>query len=210
MYFTDEETIKIVRWLNQKKYHKFKMIDSDGQFPNIYYNGSFNVRLLTLANRVIGMSLDFTSDAPFGRYEPISHFMDFSVELPISSGNVLGEYILYDQSDEAGYIYPDNLEIEVLENGDLTIHNTLDDEDVIIRNCTSGELITLDGKNKIIQSNQPHPTLYNDFNYHFFRIINNYGECDENDTYSQNIYTVSMKCRISFSYSPIAKIGVIP
>lgn len=215
-YFTDTEIIKIMRWLNQKKFHKFKMIYSDGQYHNIYYNGSFNVKLILYSGMVIGMSLDFTSDAPFGYYEPISHYMDFSVEYPQYGeeeteyvDNLLGEYILYDQSDEAGYIYPDEVEIEIIDSGNLVIHNSMDMEDVVINNCVSGEIITLDCKHKLIKSSIEHKNLYNDFNYHFLKIINNYDECDENDSFSKNIYTVSLKCIISFSYSPIAKIGVV-
>lgn len=213
MYFTDDEAIRMVRWLNQKKFHKLRMLDEDGQYPIVYYNGSFNVRPITLSNKTIGMSLDFMSDSPFGYYEPISHSMDFSVVFSSDStlppGSRLGEYILYDHSDEAGYIYPENVEIEILENGNLAIHNSLDDEDVIVNNCVSGEILTLNGKYKILTSNMGHPNLYNDFNYHFLKVINTYDECDENDSYSKNIFTVSLKCRISFSYSPIAKIGVI-
>lgn len=214
-FFTDDEAVKIIRWLNQKKFHKFRMIYEDGQFPNIYYNGSFNVKPIVLSGKIIGMSLDFTSDAPFGYYEPIQHDMDFSEELPSFVNDtdtkcpMTGEYILYDQSDEAGYIYPDCVEIEILEDGNLMIHNSMDDEDVVINNCVSGETITLNCKYRIIKSDSEHPGLYNDFNYHFLRIINNYDESDENDSFSKNIFTVSLKCRISFSYSPIAKIGVI-
>lgn len=215
MYFTDDETIKIIRWLNQKKFHKFRMIYEDGEFANIYYNGSFNVRPIVMSGQITGMSLDFTSDAPFGYYEPIHHTMDFSRELPTSvtdadtKSSIYGEYILYDPSDESGYIYPDCVEIEILEDGCLTIRNSMDDEDVVINNCISGETITLNCKYRMIKSDKEHPGLYNDFNYHFLRVINKYDECDENDAFSNNIFTVSLKCRISFSYSPIAKIGVI-
>lgn len=215
MYFTDDEAIRIIKWLNQKKFHKFRMIYPDGQLHSVYYNGSFNVRPVTLANKIIGMSLDFISDAPFGYYEPVSHYMDFSeafsagaaAKSPASPNP--GAYILYDPSSEAGYIYPDSVRVEILENGNLTIHNSLDDEDTIIKNCILGEIITLDGKCKIIRSDKPHPNLYNDFNYHFLKVINHSDECDENDSFSKNVYTVSIKCRISFSYSPVAKIGVI-
>lgn len=213
-YFSDIETVKIIKWLNQKKFHKFRPIYEDGQYHNVYFNGSFNVKPILFSGNVIGMSLDFTSDAPYGYYDPIEHFMDFSVEYPDifendQNTNLLGEYTLYDQSDESGYIYPDEVEIEIIDSGNLVIHNSMDNEDVVINNCVSGEIVTLDCKHKIIKSSIEHKNLYNDFNYHFLKIINNYDECDENDSFSKNIYTVSLKCRISFSYSPIAKIGVI-
>ena len=63
------------------------------------------------------------------------------------------EYFLYDLSDEVGYIYPSILEIECLADGDLRINNSQEDKVVEIKNCKNGEIITLDGKNKIIQTN---------------------------------------------------------
>ena len=200
-YFTDEDIRKITRWLNQKKFHTFRMIYPDGQFSNIYYNGSFNVQLIVLAERIIGMSLSFESDSPYGRYEPVSYCMDFS--------NIDNEFSIYDDSDESGYIYPKDVKIEILENGNLTINNSLDDDVVSINNCTVGEIITFDIDTKSIFSNKRESTIQNYFNYNFLKIINKNDEFTSEEDYAKNIYTVNLKCIISFSYSPIAKIGVI-
>lgn len=200
-YFTDEDVRRITRWLNQKKFHTFRMIYPDGQFSNIYYNGSFNIQLIVLAERIIGMSLTFESDSPYGYYEPISYCMDFS--------NTSNEFIIYDDSDESGYIYPKDVKIEILEDGNLIINNSLDDDIVSINNCTIGEIITFDIDTKSISSNKRNSTIQNYFNYNFLKVINKNDEFTSEEDYAKNVYTVSLKCIISFSYSPIAKIGVI-
>lgn len=200
-YFSDEETTKIVRWLNQKKFHKFRMIYSDSQYPMVYYNGSFNVELLTLNENVIGMLLNFESDAPFGYYEQTEFHMDFS--------DTDNEFVLYDISDETGYLYPDGLTIRILEDGDLTVCNSLDKYDVVVNSCKSGELITLDGRHKIIHSNMVHENLHNDFNYNFLKVINNSDGNTDEDGGRKNIYKTTLKCKINLSYSPIAKVGVV-
>ena len=200
-YFTDDEVRRIIRWLNQKTFHKFKMIYSDGQYSNIYYNGSFNVQLIVLGEKVIGMSLSFESDSPYGYYEPISYYMDFS--------NTSNEYVVYDSSDESGYIYPKDVKFEILENGNLTVCNSLDDSKVVINNCTTGEVITFNADTKTIYSNKRDSTIQNYFNYNFLKVVNKSDEFNSEEDYAKNVYTANLKCIISFSYSPIAKIGVI-
>ena len=200
-YFTDDEVRKIVRWLNQKRFHKFRMIYPDGQYSNIYYNGSFNVQLIVLGERVIGMSLSFECDSSYGFYEPITYYMDFS--------DTNNEFVVYDQSDEAGHIYPKDVRIEILEDGNLTISNSLDDDKVIINNCINGEIITFNICTKSISSNKRDSTIQNYFNYNFLKVVNKSDEFTSEEDYARNVYSTNLKCIISFSYSPIAKIGVI-
>ena len=200
-YFTDDEVRRIIRWLNQKSFHKFKMIYSDGQYHNIYYNGSFNVQLIVLGERVIGMSLSFESSSPYGFYEPSSYYMDFS--------DTNNKFTIYDQSDEAGYIYPEDVKIEILEDGNLTINNSLDEDKVVINNCIKGEIITFHIPTKSISSNKRDSTIQNYFNYNFLKVVNKSDEFTSEEDYAENVYTTNLKCNISFSYSPVAKIGVI-
>lgn len=200
-YFTDEEVRRIVRWLNQKKFHKFRMIYPDGQYSNIYYNGSFNVELIVLGESVIGMSLSFECDSSYGYYEPTSYYMDFS--------DINNEFVVYDTSDEAGYIYPKDVRIEILEDGNLTINNSLDADKVVINNCIRGEIITFNVDTKSVTSNKRDSTIQNYFNYNFLKVINKSDEFTSEEDYAKNVYTVNLKCIVSFSYSPIAKIGVI-
>ena len=38
-----EKSRDIMRWLNRKSFHKFKLIDYDGEYSGIYFEASFNV-----------------------------------------------------------------------------------------------------------------------------------------------------------------------
>lgn len=103
-----------------------------------------------------------------------------------------------DISHEEGYIYP-RVEITVLEDGDLNIHNAIEDRDTYIANCVAGEVITMDYP--VIQSSISSHDIQNDFNWNFFRIANTY----EN---SRNDLTISIPCSIKVEYSPIVKVGL--
>ena len=103
-----------------------------------------------------------------------------------------------DISHEEGYIYP-YTEIIIAEDGDLNIHNAIEDRDTYIANCVAGEIITMDYP--IIQSSISSHNIQNDFNWNFFRVANTYD-------YSRNDLTTSVPCTIKIKYSPIVKIGL--
>lgn len=198
---TQEEVSGLMRWLNKKKYCKFKMIYENDEFGNIYYMGSFNVQMITYGGDILGLELTLQTNAPFGYYEPIECEMEFI------TGGDNEQVSIFDISDEIGYIYPHNVKIECEGNGDLKIHNSQDGlRSTVINNCVKGEILTLDGENKIITSSKNHERLYNDFNYNFIKISNK-NESTINDI--QNIFTASLPCKISFSYSPICKMGIV-
>ena len=197
--FSPEEISELMRWLNKRNYNKFKMIYKDGECSNIYYMGSFNIQMITFAGNVIGLELTLQTNAPFGYYEPIEYIMEFSTGKE--------EFSMYDMSDEAGYIYPRIVTIECLKKGNLVINNSKDGKrNTVINNCVKGEIITLDGENKIIESSVNHLKLYNDFNYNFIKISN---DDSNNVDRNQNTFTVSLPCNISFTYSPICKMGIV-
>lgn len=194
MYFSEMEVRDIMRWLNRKRFFKFKPIYDDGEYAMIYFNGSFNVQTITYGSNVIGMELTLQTDAPFAHYEPIEY------NITLSSQN--GTFVINDISDEVGYIYPDIVEIQCLSDGKLTVSNSKDSNNVVVNNCVSGEKITLIGESKIIESSVYHQKLFNDFNYNFPKIHNDYND-------GENIFSVSIPCKIHMSYSPICKVGVV-
>ena len=74
---TQEEVSGLMRWLNKKKYCKFKMIYENDEFGNIYYMGSFNIQMITHGGSIIGLELTLQTNAPFGYYEPVDCEMNF-------------------------------------------------------------------------------------------------------------------------------------
>lgn len=205
----EEELIeRLIRWLNKKRYRRFKMLYSDGKYSDVYFKGTFPlIEAITLGEQVVGLELTFQANAPFGYYEPLEFYMEFP--------NTDTEFCIYDTSDEEGFIYPSKIEITVLEDGDLEIHNSQETKYTIIKNCIAGETISFDDVTKNPFSDVAHPRLYNDFNYTFIRIMNKCGECedyyavDNEEDERENIFTVSLPCNIYLKYSPICKMGVI-
>ena len=103
-----------------------------------------------------------------------------------------------DTSYEEGYIYP-HMEIIVNADGDLHIHNAIENRNTIISGCLTDEIITMDYP--VIQSSISSHNIQNDFNWNFFRIANTYDN-------SRNDLTISLPCSIKLTYSPIVKVGL--
>lgn len=181
---------KIMRWLNRPDFHKFKIITPG--YENICYYGSFNIQEVRHLEKVVGFELTFTTNRPFAISEPITKNYTISLE-----NNIIN---IEDVSDEIGHLYPD-MEITCLESGDLNINNNIENRDTYIANCTKGEIIKINGKYKIIESNLDSHLLYNDFNFNFFRLVNTYSN-------RNNKVTVSLPCKIQLRYEPIVKVGI--
>lgn len=103
-----------------------------------------------------------------------------------------------DESYEEGYIYP-YMEIIINKDGDLKIHNSIENRETYIANCKAGEIITMDYP--IIKSSEESHKIQNDFNWNFFRVANTYSK-------SRNDLTVFLPCTIKIKYSPIVKVGL--
>jgi hypothetical protein len=191
---SDTELNGLMRWLNRKKFCKFKPIYNDGSFKDVYFYGTFNVQVVKMGENIVGLNLTLTTNAPFGFVEPSTYTYTFNDENT--------RFVIKDTSDEIGHLYC-NATIKCLEAGDLKISNSLDINNTMsIKNCVAGEIITLYGEQKIIESNKTHKTLRNDFNYNFLRVNNTY----ENVT---NRFAANLSCELSITYSPIRKVGLI-
>ena len=195
MVFSDGEISHFMRWLNQKKYHKFKPIYKSASYSDLYFYGTFtSISAIVISEKVIGFTLTFTSSSPFG-------YVD-DKEYSVSLNTAQGQFSFFDDSDEIGSLYPYFFQIQCLSDGKLILENDRDTNNTVIDNCVENEIITMDCGNKIIQSSKLHPTLYNDFNYYYPRFINDL----EN---RRNLFTVSIPCNITIKYAPIRKAGII-
>lgn len=193
--FNDEEISYFMRWLNKKNYEKFCPIYDDSSYPEIYFKGSFNITAIYICGKVAGFTLTFTPNAPYG----------FETEKTISySLEANDSFEFYNNSDEYNYLYPIKFEIKCNGNGNFEMCNSLDVRNTVrVNNCISGEIITFDCQNKIIQTNNTsHSSICKDFNYNFPRFVSNEYE-------NENVLTVSLPCEISITYSLIRKAGII-
>lgn len=185
---TETEHRNITKWLNRKKFLKFKPLSEE--YIDLYFEASFNVSRIELDNRLFGFELEVRTNRPFALKEPRI--------IKINNTVANGKHSINDISHEEGYIYP-HTEITISQSGDLKIHNAIENRDTYIANCTAGEVITMDYP--VIQSSISSHDIQNDFNWNFFRVANTY----EN---SRNDLTISIPCSIKVEYSPIVKVGL--
>ena len=179
---------QLTRWLNRKKFLKLKILDKD--HIDIYYEVLINVSKIELDGKLIGLELSVLTNRPHALKEPRI--------ININNTVVDGKHSINDISHEEGFIYP-HTEIIISQDGDLKIHNAIEDRDTYIANCKTGEVITMDYP--VIQSSDSSHNIQNDFNWNFFRVANTF----EN---SRNDLTISLPCSIKVEYSPIVKVGL--
>lgn len=177
------------KWLIRPTPHKLKAI-SDA-YSGYYWIGTFNVEEYVLGDGRIGAHLKFECDAPFG----------YKNEVTINGSLDANEYFEYNcTSDEIGWIYPE-LEIVVLESGNLKIKNDFDGRITSINNCMANEKITITSKLQISSDYNTHK-IADDFNYVHYRVNNSMG-------YSLNTIESNLPIRFKIRYSPYAKVVIV-
>ena len=180
---------RISKWLNRKKFLKFKILDED--HIDLYYMASVvSIGRIELDGRLMGLELNIVTNSPHAFKEPRTIIIENTMQG--------GKHSINDTSHEEGYIYPIT-EIIISEDGNLNIYNAIEDRNTYIANCKKGEVITMDYP--VISSSISSHNIQNDFNWNFFRIANTY----EN---SRNDLTISIPCTIKIEYSPIVKVGL--
>ena len=173
---SSSEFRELTKWLNRRKFLKFKILDID--HIDLYFEAAFNISRIEIDGKLYGLELNVITNRPFALKEPRV--------ITISNVSENGKHSINDVSYEEGYIYP-NVEITVSQDGNLNIHNAIENRDTIIKNCVAGEVITMDYP--VISSSISSHNIQNDFNWNFFRIANTF----EN---SRNDLTISIPCVI--------------
>lgn len=197
----DKEISYIMRWLNRTTNYKFQPIYNDSTFPDVYFMGTFTeINTIQKGGNVIGFTITFVANTPYG----YADYKDQIFELYIPSESATTSQIYYDESDEHGIHYPELFVVELYNPGDFELTNGLSNKTTIVENCLSGEILTFDCIHRIITSSQAssHPTLFKDFNYIFPSLCNTYES-------KENIITVNISCKITLTYKPIRKVGIV-
>lgn len=189
---TLDELSKLMKWLTVSRFKEFILIDKyNSGYQNIKYKGSFTAQKVQIGGAIVGLELTFTSNAPYGFGDPVT------VKNSGSSAN--WSFSTSVEGDQEGYVYPDSLTFTASGAGNLTISNSKDSKSMYVANCVSDEVITADCKSKIISTSSSSHKIYNDFNYIFFRLVNQF-----NDT--TNKITVSLPGTLEFIYTPVKKV----
>lgn len=186
---TEEEYRVIMRWLNRKEYLKFCFRTDYNRV--CYYNASFNIKNIYIDDVLYGFRLTMYTNRPFGYGEDI--------EVVISTTTTNDIITVEDESDEIGFTYP-QLKIQIGDTtGDFIITNETHapDAPTIIKNCSVGEVITIDCENQVIESTYSNH-ICNDFNYRFFKLGNFFRT-------NKNEISISLPCTVTITYKPIIK-----
>lgn len=187
MFVTHEESRDILRWLNKRSFDRFSFCDEDGT-SEVFYNASFNVKKITINDKLVGFRLEMETDSPFA-YKEITNEYVCSGEDDVKTIN--------DLSEDIGYTFP-TIKITCLESGNLSLVNSTNSETTYIKNVTNGEVITIDSMFQTITSNLNGHKIFNDFNFVFFHIGNT-----EESTSTE--FYATLNCKIEILYYPKIK-----
>lgn len=130
-YISERDLAFYIRWLVRKEY-KYLRIIQEG-YETIYYNARLNVQRYEAAGKTVGLEITVYCDAPYG-YSSIKSFH-------YSTNRMRDSFEIYDDSDEIGSIYPDLVEIEVLQNADVILKNNIDGRTTVIKDCMEKDMI---------------------------------------------------------------------
>lgn len=192
--FTTLEAEKMIKWLNRRTYHKFKMYGSIFSDVDICYFGTFtSVKQIMLGNRIIGLSAVFEANTPYALGEEVTVDFDLSAD---------EKFELFPEGDEYGIVYP-AVKIKCLSDGDLKLYNETTDNYIYVSGCTKDETLTVLGEYEIILSDKrEQKDISNCFNYEYFEML-------IDDEKVSNHYYSTIPCELSISYRPIRKVAVI-
>lgn len=189
MKITNDEFRDLMRWLNRREFLKFQIHDENEKDRDAcYYNASFNIEKVLIGGELYGLTLTMETDAPYGYGEEEV----FACEMKPGV-----EYDLWDISDEIGYIYPDMV-ITCNSDGTLQLENLTEECLMQIENCTTGEIIEINGSMQIITTSDDNHAIYDDFNFEFFKIGNTFNN-------RKNIITTTLPCTLEIKYEPVIK-----
>ncbi len=175
----DQSQLK--RLLELTNGYKPLKIFADG-YEEMYFLVTVTIAWYDLGDKVIGAELTVTCDSTHGY-----NLQEYSFE-KVQTGS---EIKIYNDSDDPGAIIPQEVIITVLESGTIRLHNNLDqeyygeDRDMIVDNCVSGEIVTINGNTlQAITNLESHKTFADDYNYEPIHLIN-FDTDVENNYYDQ-------------------------
>lgn len=187
---TNDEYRELVRWLNRHEFLKFRILSEAAGLDRAlcYFNASFNIEKIYVADILYGLALTVETDAPFG------YGLPFEKEWNVGAN---GKITFVDFSDDSGYIRPE-ITITCKAAGTLRVVNETHDSTMQIKNCSVGEVIHIYGDTQIITSSVANHKIYNDFNYEFLKVGNTFAS-------RRNVISISLPCTFKINYTPVIK-----
>ena len=82
MEISSSELRELMKWINRKKFLKFKILDED--YIDVYFEASFNINRIELDGRLYGLELEVVTNRPFSLKEP----RVINIEHTVESGGI--------------------------------------------------------------------------------------------------------------------------
>ena len=184
---TPTEVSSLSRWLNKKEFRP--MVFNATGWTDIIFEASFNISAIEIGGDIYGLQLEMVTNRPFATKALTTktlYFITGSLSQP-----------LLDDSDEIGYIYPDQVKITLGAAGNLTLTSTIEGRISRFNNCANEEVITINYP--AISTSVASHAIQDDFNYIFPRVANT--AVARTDT-----FTASLPCTVEIKYKPILKV----
>lgn len=224
-YLSDHELTNIAQWLSPREYKPLKVFYDDGSFYDVmFYAVCTELSTVRVGTGIAGVSITFTTNAPFGFSEPIV------VRKNLQANE---EWEVYPDSDEIGLLFPSKIKVdlhdtppnvvitpadpnsgtEAVTERQFILENKADTDKTILADMEPGTHIVLDCQNKLIEaytdgvnnSQDPVVDLYRKFNYFYPRLV------VERDglTVKPNTFVANTACDIEIEYQVARKVGVV-
>ena len=170
--FSPGEQAFYKRWLERVDGYKYLRFMTN-EYEHIYFYCMLQIQWYGIAGQCIGATVQVTCDSPWA-YSDIQTY-----EATVQNGS---SFSIYNNADNIGQTDLELIEIQILEAGALDISNDLYDiylperlklqGHMVIKNCTLGEVIIVNGLTKQITSNINHEYLADDYSYSPICLIN--------------------------------------
>lgn len=170
--FTPAEQASCKRWLERTDRYKYLRFLTD-KYEHIYFHCILTVQWYEIAGQCAGATVYVTCDSA----KAYSEIQTFETNTQSNS-----TFTLYNNADSIGQTEMELIEIEVLQNGKISISNDLlsaflpqrmqYQNKMEIDNCLKGEVLVINGLTKQISSNKTHETLADDYNYSPICLVN--------------------------------------
>lgn len=160
--WTPQKRREVAKWLIGKEYRSFQTTDDMGK---CYYAVCTEFPVISVSNGMGYGDITFRTNAPYAWTSTFVDYFDLSSNLDTSMIEV------NNKSNILKYYEP-KIEVELVEGGDFTLRNLSDGgREFSLVNLSTGETVSVDNKNKFIESSLPLSYRFENFNRNWLRLV---------------------------------------
>lgn len=188
---TEFEIRNILRLITGFHEYKWMKVITDDISEDTWYKVKIvSTALIRYPGIVAGIKINMECDSQFG-YSPIN-----VIKQKVTAYKPF--YIFNNSDDIYNYLYP-KIDIKLEEDGNIELVNNTENWTSIINNVVTDEIVTINSEKQILTSTNEHENvLLDDFNLHWFRLVNGLNE-----------YSCNLNCEITVTFRLRRKGGFI-